>query len=88
MRDVEVHWARYEGKSIAYEVFGTGPIDILLNQTWCPIDLLWDLPELESFLAELGRMGRVIMAEGLSNGASDALPDPEAATIERERTRL
>ena len=82
MREVEVRWAEYEGKSIAYEVFGTGPVDLLFNQNWCPIDLMWELPQLESFLDELGRMARVIVFEGLSNGASDALPDPEAASVE------
>ena len=61
VRDVEIRWTELDGKSIAYEVFGAGPIDLLLGQSWCPIDLLWELPQLASFLDTLAGMARVIV---------------------------
>jgi class 3 adenylate cyclase len=82
VRDLDVRWARHDGKSIAYAVFGAGPVDVLLGQFWCPIDLMWELPQLASFLDELGRMARVIVFDALGKGASDGLPHPDAATIE------
>jgi class 3 adenylate cyclase len=82
VRELEVRWARLDGKSIAYAVFGTGPFDLVLEQIWCPIDLLWELPALASFLDKLGRLARVIVYDPLGMGASDALADPTAATSE------
>jgi class 3 adenylate cyclase/pimeloyl-ACP methyl ester carboxylesterase len=82
VRDVGVRWASRAGKSIAYAVFGTGPLDVFLQQAWCPIDLMWELPQLRAFLDALSSRARVIVFDNLGNGASDSLPDPEAATIE------
>lgn len=83
MRDVEVRWAEHDGKSIAYEVIGTGPIDLLFHQTWCPIDLLWDLPQLALFLDSLASRARVILFDILGSGASDGVADRLAANNER-----
>ena len=69
MRDTTVRWAESDGTSIAYEVFGTGPIDLLLNEVWSPIDLMWELPQLASFLDQLGAVARVIVFDGLGSGA-------------------
>jgi class 3 adenylate cyclase/pimeloyl-ACP methyl ester carboxylesterase len=55
---------------------------MLFGQIWCPIDLLWELPQLASFMLNLGGMARVIMFDALGVGASDALWDPSAATAE------
>jgi class 3 adenylate cyclase/pimeloyl-ACP methyl ester carboxylesterase len=82
VKDSEVRWAELEGKSIAYEVFGTGPIDLLFGQRWCPIDLMWDLPQLALFLSRLGSMARVITFDTLGSGASDRVVDRVAAPIE------
>jgi len=78
VRDIDVRWARLGGKSIAYTVFGTGPLDLVMEQIWCPIDLMWELPQLASFLDELGGLARVIVYDPLGMGASDALADPAA----------
>jgi class 3 adenylate cyclase len=82
VRDIDVRWARLGGKSIAYTVFGTGPFDLVVEQIWCPIDLMWELPQLASFLDELGGLARVIVYDPLGMGASDALADPAATPSE------
>jgi class 3 adenylate cyclase len=63
-------------------VFGAGPIDLVLAQSWCPIDLLWELPQLASFLDMLAGLARVIVLDNLGSGASDAVTDRVAAPIE------
>ncbi|HEY5170255.1 MAG TPA: alpha/beta fold hydrolase, partial [Acidimicrobiia bacterium] len=82
MWDAEVRWAEFDGWSIAYEVFGAGPIDLLLCQQWTPIDLMWELPQLASFLEKLGGMARVIAFDPLGCGASDRIADRWASTGE------
>jgi class 3 adenylate cyclase/pimeloyl-ACP methyl ester carboxylesterase len=82
VRDSEVRFADLDGKSIAYEVFGAGPIDVLLAQQWGPIDLLWDLPQLASFLSQLGSMARVVIYDSLGSGASDRVAERVASNIE------
>jgi class 3 adenylate cyclase len=82
VRDAEVRFADHNGKYIAYEVFGTGPADLIVGQAVCPIDLLWDLPQLGSFMETLGRFARVIVFDALGQGASDSLGDMEGATLE------
>jgi hypothetical protein len=37
--------AEYEGASIADEVFRCGLGDMLVMQTWCPVDLTCELPQ-------------------------------------------
>jgi len=68
--------------SIAYEVFGAGPIDLLLHQNWAPIDFMWELPQLASFLDQLGAMARVIVYDRIGSGASDRTPSRFASTTE------
>jgi class 3 adenylate cyclase len=80
--DPEVRYADWGGKSLAYEVFGSGPRDLVVYQTWCPIDLMWELPQLAAFMERLGALARVIVFDPLGVGASDPIDDLRYATIE------
>jgi pimeloyl-ACP methyl ester carboxylesterase len=83
VRDAEVRYAEQrDGKWLAYEVFGSGPSDIIIWQASCPIDLVWDLPQLASFMETLGGFARVIVYDALGQGASDPVSDLDAATLE------
>ena len=82
MRDVEVRYAVRDGKRLAFEVFGGGPCDVAVLQSACPIDLMWDLPQLASFMERLGGFARVIAFDLRGQGASDPIPDFGAATVE------
>jgi class 3 adenylate cyclase len=80
MRDTEVHFARRDGACIAYEVFGTGSVDLVLRPSNSfPIDLMWDLPQLVEFLDALGRVARVIAYDNRGFGASDPISTTEQA---------
>jgi class 3 adenylate cyclase len=83
MRDSEVHFAVHDGASLAYTIFGTGPVDLLVHQALFPIDMMWELPALEAFLDRLGRVARVIMFDTRGSGASDPLPY-SSTTVERQ----
>ena len=82
MRYVKVRYAVRDGKRLAFEVFGSGPVDLAVVQTAFPIDLMWDLPQLASFMETLGGFARVIAFDVRGAGASDPIPDFGAATIE------
>ena len=59
MQDVEVRYLDRDGARIAYEVFGDGPIDVVVSvNNMCPIDLMWDLPQLAHFMEALGAVAR------------------------------
>ena len=82
MRDVEVHYAVRDGDSLAFEVFGDGPHDVVVRQGACPIDLMWDLPQLAAFMERLGGFARVIAYDARGQGASDPILDPAAVGAE------
>jgi pimeloyl-ACP methyl ester carboxylesterase len=82
VRDAEVRFAEHDGMCVAYEVFGTGPVDLIVAQQVCPIDLIWYLPQFASFMEALGVFARVIVFDPLGMGASDSFPNLEAATLE------
>jgi class 3 adenylate cyclase len=82
VRDAEVRFAIHDGKWLAYEVFGSGPSDLLVWQSVCPIDVLWELPQLASFMETLGGFARVIVFDPLGQGASDPV-EWNAANLER-----
>jgi len=82
MRDVEVRYAVRDGKRLAFEVFGSGPCDVAVMKMGFPIDLMWDLPQLASFMETLGGFARVIAFDSRGTGSSDPIPDLGVATIE------
>jgi class 3 adenylate cyclase/pimeloyl-ACP methyl ester carboxylesterase len=80
VREVDVEFAVRDGAYIAYVIFGSGPVDlVLLANTSFPIDLMWDLPPLAEFLDALGEMARVITFDARGQGASDPLPTTDGA---------
>ena len=67
--------------NIAYQVLGTGSIDLVYIPGWVSnIDLMWACPELVSFLLELGKIARVILFDKRGTGLSDRIV--ELSTLE------
>ena len=79
MRDIDVEYAVRDGGSIAFEIFGSGPVDLLVQQTLFPIDLMWELPQLADFMDTLGNLARVTAYDPRGHGASDPLPTTAGA---------
>ncbi|WP_299897976.1 alpha/beta fold hydrolase [uncultured Aquimarina sp.] len=74
-------YAKSGDVNIAYQVFGSGPVDLVYIPGWVSnIDLMWSCPELVSFFEELGKFARVILFDKRGTGLSDRVV--EFATLE------
>jgi class 3 adenylate cyclase len=82
VREAEVRYAEHNGDYLAYSVFGDGPNDLAVAQSRFPVDLMWELPQLATFMEALGRLARVIVWDARGVGASDPLRDPNTAISE------
>ncbi|WP_299259861.1 alpha/beta fold hydrolase [uncultured Aquimarina sp.] len=67
--------------NIAYQVFGSGSVDIVYIPGWVSnIDWMWSCPELVDFFEELSKFARVILFDKRGTGLSDRVV--EFATLE------
>jgi class 3 adenylate cyclase/pimeloyl-ACP methyl ester carboxylesterase len=65
-------YARSGDASIAYQVIGNGPLDVLFLPGWISqIEQLWELPALRRFLERLSGFGRLIVFDRRGTGLSD-----------------
>jgi class 3 adenylate cyclase len=68
----ETRFARSGDVDIAYQVVGSGAIDILVTIPWVShIEFLWELPEAARFVRGLATLGRVILFNRRGVGLSD-----------------
>jgi class 3 adenylate cyclase/pimeloyl-ACP methyl ester carboxylesterase len=76
-------YARSGEASIAYQVIGEGPLDLLFLPGWISqIEQLWELPALRRFLERLAQFGRLILFDRRGIGLSDRVA--EEHTLEQE----
>lgn len=77
----QTQYTKSSSINIAYQVFGSGPIDLVYIPGWISnIDWMWACPELVDFLLELGKMARVILFDKRGTGLSDRVV--ELSTLE------
>ncbi|MDH5314020.1 MAG: alpha/beta hydrolase, partial [Actinomycetota bacterium] len=68
---------------IAYQVAGTGPVDLVYVPGWISnIELTWELPDYASFMRRLASAYRLIVFDRRGSGASDHPPNDEALAFE------
>lgn len=73
-----------DGTSIAYQVVGDSPFDLLYSAgIWSNVDMMWDEPSWASFLERLSSFCRLIVFDMRGVGLSDR--GPERPTIELQR---
>jgi len=73
----ETHFAENDGVSIAYQVFGDGPGDmVFIHGIFSNLDILWEEPRVARFLLGLGRLARVILIDRRGTGLSDRVTPP------------
>ncbi len=83
----DVRYADNAGVSIAYQVFGSGPRDLLfVCGTMSHLDLWWTDPQATGMLERLGSFSRVILFDKPGTGLSD--PIPAAPTMEQRTADL
>ena len=84
----ETSYASCGGLSLAYQVFGEGPIELVFVGPFVShVELFWTLPEFKSFFDRLSSFCRVAMFDKAGLGLSDPVPrvrtlDDRAAEIE------
>jgi DNA-binding SARP family transcriptional activator/pimeloyl-ACP methyl ester carboxylesterase len=67
-----VHYVQSGDISIAYQVVGDGPLDIVLVHGWvCPFQPGWERPAIARFYDRLSQMGRLILFDKRGTGLSD-----------------
>ena len=70
-----------DGTYLAYQVFGSGPVDVLYVPGWAShIEVYWEHPAPARFFRRLGSIARVIFFDKRGTGLSDrvaAFPDLE-----------
>jgi pimeloyl-ACP methyl ester carboxylesterase/class 3 adenylate cyclase len=77
----EVRFAHSGEVSIAYQVIGDGPIDLVLVPGWISnLDVFWEEPNIARFFRNLASFSRLILFDKRGTGLSDRIT--EAATLE------
>jgi pimeloyl-ACP methyl ester carboxylesterase len=84
----ETSYAKCGDLSLAYQVFGDGPIELVfVGPIVTHVELLWTLPEFKAFFDQLATFCRVLLFDKAGVGLSDPVPkvrtlDDRAAEIE------
>ena len=84
----ETSYASCGDLSIAYQVFGDGPVELVFAGSFVShIELCWTMPEFGAFMGQLGAFCRVLLFDKAGVGLSDPVPqvrtlDDRAAEIE------
>jgi len=85
----QTRYARSGDLSIAYQVVGDGPFDLVLVHGWVSnIDLQWDEAHLSAFLGRLASFARLITFDKRGTGLSDRVPVNELPTLEQRMDDL
>jgi pimeloyl-ACP methyl ester carboxylesterase/DNA-binding SARP family transcriptional activator len=80
----DVRFARSGEATIAYQVVGDGPVDVVFSYAWFShMEVAWEEPHYATFLRRLARGRRLMLFDRRGMGMSD--PAPPTVTLE-ERT--
>ena len=84
----ETSYAKCGDLSLAYQVFGDGPVELVVAGSFAShVELYWTLPEFVAFFERLSTFCRVLLFDKAGAGLSDPIPhvrtlDQRAAEIE------
>jgi len=84
----ETSYASCGELSLAYQVFGDGPVDLVWAGSFAShVELYWTMPEFRSLMERLGAFARILLFDKAGVGLSDPVPrvrtlDDRAAEIE------
>jgi pimeloyl-ACP methyl ester carboxylesterase/class 3 adenylate cyclase len=79
----QTRYAKSDGLNIAYQVFGKGPIDLVLVPGFVShVEVVWEEPRWARFLERLGGFCRVLMFDKRGTGMSDRVSLDRLPTLE------
>ena len=82
-------YAKSGGVSIAFQVIGSGPIDIVLIPIWVShLEYAWEEPSLARFYRRLSSFSRLILFDKRGTGLSDRVADDDLPTLEERMDDL
>src|SRR2546427_12621015 len=83
MRTPETRYAKGRDGSVAYQVIGDGPLDLVFIPDWVTnVDVMWEEPSLARFLRRLSSFSLLICFDKRGCGASDPVPFDEGLSAE------
>lgn len=86
MKMPQTRYAKSGDLSVAYQVAGAGPIDLIFAPAWISnVELGWENPRVARFYERLASFSRLILFDKRGTGLSDRVPGGRPPTIE-ERT--
>ena len=85
----EIPHTRYakapDGTSIAYQVVGDGPVDLVYaTGIWSNVEIMWEHPLWTHFLKRLVKFSRLILFDMRGVGLSDRGPEPPVLELQRD----
>ena len=84
----QTRYAKSGGVSIAYQVVGDGPIDLVLVPGWVSnIDVFWEEPRLARLLTRLASFSRLILFDKRGTGLSDRVSDMPSLEVRMDDVR-
>lgn len=83
----ETRYAACGDLSLAYQVFGNGPVEVVFIGSFTShVELCWTVPEFEAFAERLGTFCRVLLFDKVGVGLSD--PAPKVRTLDDRATEI
>ena len=83
----ETSYAPCGDLSLAYQVFGDGPVDLVYAGSFVShIEMFWTMPEYEAFMEQLATFCRVLVFDKAGVGLSD--PVPQVRTLDDRATEI
>ena len=80
----ETRYAASPDGYVAYQVFGSGPLDLIFMTHWVTnVDAMWEEPSLVAYMQRLASFARVICYDKRGTGVSDPVPLASLPTIEQ-----
>ena len=83
MRRPRTHYTKAGGVSIAYQVLGDAPRDLVVVPGWIShLEAAWDVPAHAEFYERLASFSRLILFDKRGTGLSDRVPVDQLPTLE------
>lgn len=70
----ETRYVTVGDAQVAYQVVGSGPLDVVYHHGFCHLDLQWDVAPEAAFNARLASFCRLILFDRRGSGASERVP--------------
>ena len=78
-----VHYARSGRVSVAYQVVGSGPVDLVLVPGWVSnLEMSWQEPHLSTWLRRIAGFSRLLLFDKRGTGLSDPIPVDNPPALE------